>query len=121
MKYTYKVWLLALFAPLLVQGQSGPLGSLQKQVTDYASRRYQEKLFIHQDRPLYVVGETMWFKAYCVEAGSHRASDLSKVAYLEVLDGEQNAVVQTQITLAAGRGEGNLALPTTLSSGTYTV
>jgi hypothetical protein len=121
MKHIRKVMGLALFVPLMVQAQSGWFGGLQKQFSDYTSRTYEEKIYVHQDRPLYVVGETMWFKAYYVEAGSRKPASLSKIAYLEVLDQEQNPVAQTQIALAAGQGEGHLALPTTLSSGTYTV
>jgi hypothetical protein len=107
--------------PLLTLGQAQPLESVQKAYSDYASRTFQEKLFVHLDRPLYVVGETMWFKAYCVEGTSHRAVDVSKVAYLEVLDKESNPVVQTKIALTGGQGQGNLQLPATLATGTYSV
>ncbi len=94
---------------------------VEKAYSEYANQTLQEKIFVHLDRPLYVVGETMWFKAYCVEGTSHHALDVSKVAYLEVLDKEANPVAQTKITLTNGQGDGNLLLPATLASGTYTV
>lgn len=109
-----------LFAlPLLTLGQS--LETVQRRYADLASQTLQEKIFVHLDRPLYVVGETMWFKAYCVEGTSHRALDVSKIGYLEVLDKDGNPVSQTKINLSAGQGGGTLRLPATLASGTYTV
>ena len=107
--------------PLLTLGQGQPLESVQKAYATYANGTLQEKIFVHLDRPLYVVGETMWFKAYCVEGTSHRALDVSKVGYLEVLDKEGTPVAQTKLALTKGQGAGNLLLPATLASGTYAV
>ncbi len=121
MKHTYPVWILFLLLFYGAQAQKAPFDPIQKNFSDYASRTFQEKLFVHLDRPLYVVGETLWFKAYCVEAGGHVPLDISKIAYLDILDKEQNSVAQTQITLAKGQGDGSLAIPATLASGTYTV
>lgn len=112
---------LLLLAPVLVLGQSEPLGAEQKRLSDYAGRTLQEKIFVHVDRPLYVVGETMWLKAYCLEANTLRALDVSKIAYLEILDKDSNPLVQTKLALAKGHGEGSLILPTTLTNGTYTL
>ncbi len=119
LKISQLVFLITL--PLLTLGQGQPLESVQKHYAEYASNTLQEKIFVHLDRPLYVVGETMWFKAYCVEGTSHHALDVSKVGYLEILDKENNPVAQTKITLTNGQGDGNLLLPATLASGTYTV
>ncbi|MPR34983.1 hypothetical protein [Salmonirosea aquatica] len=112
---------LLIILPLLTLGQGQPQERIQKSYSDYVNRTLQEKIFVHLDRPLYVVGETLWFKAYCVEGTSHHALDVSKVGYLDVLDKEGNPVAQTKIALTDGQGEGNLLLPATLSSGTYTV
>ncbi|HEV7347588.1 hypothetical protein [Telluribacter sp.] len=119
---TYKpgilLWILLLLLPALASGQSG---QPQSQLARYTSKTLQEKLFVHLDRPLYVVGETLWFKTYCVDGSSHRPLDVSKIAYLEVLDKESNPVVQIKIALDKGQGEGSVRIPATLSAGTYTV
>lgn len=107
--------------PLLAAGQGKPLEVLHKAYADYTKQTFQEKLFIHLDRPLYVVGETIWMKAYCVESNSHKTLDVSKVAYLEILDREGNPVVQTKLSLSAGMGEGALIVPAAVASGVYTV
>ena len=111
--------MLFVLLPLLTLGQA--LDLVQKRYADFSSQTLQEKIFVHLDRPLYVVGETMWFKVYCVEGTSHHALDVSKVGYLEIMDKDANPVAQTKIPLTAGQGQGNLLLPATLASGTYSV
>ena len=118
-KIAQAVLLLTLPLVTLVQGQ--PLETVQKAYSEYANQTLLEKIFVHLDRPLYVVGETLWFKAYCVEGTSHRALDVSKVAYLEVLDKDGNPIAQTKLALTNGQGEGSLPLPATLASGMYSV
>lgn len=111
------LWVLLLLLPVVVRGQA----AVRDRLSQYNRSTLQEKLFVHLDRPLYVVGETLWFTTYCVEGSSHRPLDVSKIAYLEVLDKESNPVVQTKIALAKGQGEGSVRLPATLAAGTYTV
>ncbi len=107
--------------PFLATAQTTPLAGVQRQLSAYTSQTFQEKIYVHVDRPLYVVGETMWFKVYCVAADTHKPSDVSKIAYLELLDKESNPVAQMKISLVNGQGDGNLVVPAALSNGTYTV
>ncbi len=114
------LWLL--LVPTLALAQTAtPLAAVQKQLANFDNQTLQENIFVHADRPLYLVGETMWFKVYCVDARSHRPLDVSKIAYLDVLDQQGNPVAQIKIALAGGRGEGSLLVPTTLVNGTYTL
>ena len=110
---------IGLFGPLLSLAQTTPLAGVQQQLSAYASQTFQEKIYVHVDRPLYVVGETMWFKVHCVAADTHKPLDISKIAYLELLDKESNPVAQLKVTLENGQGEGSLSVPATLANGTY--
>ncbi|WP_040397732.1 MG2 domain-containing protein, partial [Cesiribacter andamanensis] len=80
-----------------------------------------EKLYVHTDRSFYLAGESMWYKVYAVNGSLHTPLDLSKVAYLEILDAQNKVVLQTKIALEAGTGKGSFYLPLSLSSGTYKV
>ncbi|MFN8348155.1 MAG: hypothetical protein U0X91_24350 [Spirosomataceae bacterium] len=100
---------------------SGQINTVSQQLVQFNQRTVQEKIFVHLDRPLYLVGETVWFKAYCTDASLHRPLDMSKVAYLEVLDKDRNAVLQTKISLEGGKGFGSLFIPPFLQSGHYSV
>ncbi|GAB2777069.1 Plug domain-containing protein [Rhabdobacter roseus] len=114
--------LLALLAGAeLVQAQPGTLEVPLRQLKKYRDQAFQEKIFVHLDRPTYLIGETMWFKMYYVEGTRHHFLDASQIAYLDVLDKDQNPVLQTKIALHEGRGNGALILPATLASGHYTV
>jgi len=85
----------------------------------YRKQAFQEKVFVHADRAFYLTGETLWFKVYCVDGTFHRPLDVSKVAYVEVLDQERKPVVQAKVALAAGSGNGAFFLPTSINSGHY--
>ncbi len=79
----------------------------------------QEKIYAHTDKEFYLAGETIWFKLYNVDAGFHLPLELSKVAYIEILDAQHLPVLQTKIALQKGTGNGNLQLPESLASGNY--
>jgi hypothetical protein len=78
-----------------------------------------EKAYLHLDRPFYASGETIWFKAYVVEADTHRPDTLSKVLYVELLSARQRLVAQRTLRLRGGLAHGDMALPDTLPTGTY--
>lgn len=95
--------------------------TLSQQLVQHSQRAVQEKVFVHLDRPLYLVGETIWFKTFCVDASLHQPLTMSKVAYLEVLDKDHTPVLQTKIALEDGKGFGSLFIPPFLQSGHYSV
>ncbi|MFT2007995.1 hypothetical protein ACMA1I_04910 [Pontibacter sp. 13R65] len=102
-------------------GQADPLKTLVASFDTYRQQALQEKIFLHIDRPLYVAGETMWFKTYYLDGSLHQPLDLSKIAYVEVLDSENQPVLQGKIALRKGLGNGSFELPFDLNSGNYKV
>lgn len=115
--------LLTLGAATHAAAQTTPdsLGGLASRFSHYQKAALPEKLFLHLDRPLYTTGETMWFKAYAVDGTHAQPLKLSKVAYVEVLDHDNRAVLQAKVPLKDAIGQGAFTLPATLASGTYTV
>ncbi|MGV3600588.1 MAG: hypothetical protein ACO1N1_05240 [Dyadobacter fermentans] len=118
--FIYGLLALAFAGPSYSQDDA-MLASMQQRFGLYTERAVQEKMYVHIDRPFYLVGETIWFKAYNLNGSTHKFLDLSKVAYLEVLDSENNAVMQTKFSLVDGRGNGAALVPSTLVSGKYKV
>lgn len=95
---------------------------LQQVQNNFNSRQqniFQEKIFAHTDKDTYLPGEIMWFKLYCIDAATNRPSDVSKVAYIEVLDNEQIPVLQAKISLKNGAGNGSFSLPASIVTGNY--
>ncbi|WP_188812851.1 hypothetical protein [Hymenobacter cavernae] len=101
--------------------QGGALDSLGRRFGRYQQAALHEKLFLHLDRPLYLSGETMWFKAYAVDGTSCKPLLMSTVAYVEVLDKANRPVLQGKIPLKQASGQGSFVLPASLASGVYTV
>lgn len=94
---------------------------IQKQFQSYTKKAIQEKVYLHTDRTFYLPGEMIWFKAYVVEGSTMQPLDLSKIAYLELIDGDNVPVVQTKFNLSKGKGNGSMLLPVSLGSGTYKI
>ncbi|WBA41419.1 hypothetical protein [Hymenobacter canadensis] len=87
----------------------------------YQQRTLTEKLFLHLDRPMYLSGETMWFKVYATDGTYLKPLPFSSVAYVEVLNQASKPVLQGKIPLQNATGQGSFNLPASLPSGSYTV
>ena len=92
--------------------------TFQSDWQEYASKNYQEKIFVHPDKTLFLAGETLWFKVYDLEA-THHTPGLSVIAYAELLDKDMQPVLQGKIPLEQGKGSGSFILPNTIASGNY--
>lgn len=103
-----------------VIAQQPALDSILGKFNDYRTSSTTEKIYAHIDQQLCLTGETMWFKLYLVNSSSHKPSDLSKVAYVELIDNVNHAVLQTKIAMKDGVGSGSLFIPASLASGHYT-
>jgi hypothetical protein len=99
--------------------QQVTINSVVEKFDAYRRNTLQEKIFMHTDRTFYLTGETMWFKLYYRDASFNKPLSLSKVAYIELIDGERKSVLQAKIALTEGGGSGSLFLPASLNSGHY--
>ena len=115
-----------LAALLLLVAFRGPadgfLQQLRQQLARFYLTTFPEKAYLHLDKPVYAAGETVWLKAYVVEAGNHRPDTLSQVLYVDLLTPDQVLVRQQLLRITAdGTTIGNVLLPDTLAQGRYTV
>jgi len=99
--------------------QAQTLNDIQSSFKRYSQNALQEKVFVHSDKGAYLTGEILWFKVYVVNGSFHRPFNLSKVAYVEVLDDALNPVMQAKVELKNGTGSGSLYVPVTLNNGNY--
>jgi hypothetical protein len=93
--------------------------TLRRQFHTYQLQTPQEKLFVHTDKTFYLTGETIWFKAYLIDASFHRPAHISSITYIEVLNKDLKPILQAKISMKAGLGNGFLVLPGFLNSGNY--
>ena len=100
-------------------GQISTNSGIADQFESYQSKNFQEKLFVHMDKNIYLAGEILWFKMYAVDLTNNKPADLSKIAYLEILDQDNIPIVQTKISLNKGSGNGSVYLDVSIKPGNY--
>ena len=106
-------------ALLLSLNCAAQVDNIQRSFDNYRQTALHEKVFAHTDKPSYLTGEIIWFKLYVVDGTYHKPLDLSKVAYVDVLDNNQVPVMQTKVEVRNGKGNGSIYIPVTLSNGNY--
>ena len=113
--------LLFVTTSLQLAAQNKELNFLQNSLENYTQNNLQEKLFIHTDKNIYISNEICWFKIYNVDAILNKPINISKVAYLELLENNNKAVIQEKIALNEGTGNGSVLIPTAIPTGNYTL
>ena len=75
----------------------------------------REKVYLHLDNSHYFLGETIWFKAYVVNATRNSHSALSKVLYAELVTPEGYIVETSKLKIEDGQCHGNFRLRDSLA------
>ncbi len=78
-----------------------------------------EKIYLHRDKPFYAAGETIWFKCYLVNAATHLLNSRSGIAYVELIDPENNITIHERVRLDNGTGAGQVTIPRTVHTGVF--
>ena len=85
----------------------------------FSQNIFHEKIFVHTDKNYYQTGEIIWFKVYSTNAEKLTSTDISKLAYVEIIDSVNKPVLQGKIRIGDGSGNGSFMLPASLPTGTY--
>lgn len=117
----YKLTFFFAFALMHSYAQNPVTDSLQQQFLRFTRNSFIEKAYLHTDRNFYIAGEILWFKAYITDGLTNAPSDLSKVAYVDVIDINNKIFLQTKIAINNGMGNGSLYLPVNMPSGKYKI
>ncbi|MDR1153765.1 MAG: hypothetical protein LBL04_03565 [Bacteroidales bacterium] len=88
----------------------------EQQIDSFILRRgIQEKVYLHVDRPHYTAGDTIWLKAYLVNAATHTPSRISKILYVELIDKRDTVIHRIKLMPSDGKFFGYVPLPDTLA------
>lgn len=77
-----------------------------------------ESLLVKTNTSVVLTGETLYYQLYCLNKTTV-FSDISEVAYLEVINNRKESIFKTKISLKNGIGSGDYFIPTTLKTGNY--
>ena len=94
-----------------------------KQNLDWQVYNYpQEKIHVTTDKPYYITGDTIWLRAFVVDAVTHRPVDASKFVYVELISPMNTVDMRIKIKERDGVMKGYLPLdPTQIADGEYTL
>ncbi|WP_417558987.1 hypothetical protein [Mesoflavibacter zeaxanthinifaciens] len=81
----------------------------------------QEKIYVHYNSNFLVTGESLYYKIYCLNIDTNAFSELSKIAYLEIIDAEKKTVLKQKIQLNNGNGSGDIFIDNTFKTGNYKI
>ena len=109
-------------ASLLLRQKSDTL-DIQQRILDYYAHAPQEQIYLHTDKPYYVPGDTVWFRAHLVDAVTHTPISRSRYVYVELLDNQTDTLCQRIIVRCDSNGvfANAIPLPHTLHGGNYTL
>lgn len=112
------ILVIALFM-LMQNSRAQVIQEVQNSFNLYKQNAFIEKIYVHTDKSVYLPGEILWFKVYCVDGNDHKPLNLSKVVYIEVLDNNQSRIVEAKVAMKNGSGDGSLYIPVSVSNGNY--
>ncbi|MBQ4821838.1 hypothetical protein [Aquimarina sp. MMG016] len=79
----------------------------------------QEKVYIHYNTTVLFAGEYLHYSVFCFNTVDNAISNISKIAYVELVNEKGKAVFKHKIKLEKGLGQGDFFLPVAVPSGNY--
>lgn len=93
--------------------------SVQHHNVPQGIEQYQERVYLHTDKPYYYPGEIIWMKAYVQYVDPNKRDSLSRTLYIDLVDAKQTTVKSLLLSVDSGRWRGSLVLPQELAPGSY--
>lgn len=81
----------------------------------------RERVYLHFDNTSYYKGEQIWYKAYVVNDDDFRATDVSRILYVELLNPLGYPIETQKLKIEDGQARGAFLLNDTINAGFYEV
>ena len=79
----------------------------------------QESVFVHFNSSLLFTGEYLYYTLYCFNNKNLQKSDISKIAYIELVGKGIDPIFVQKVKLENGIGSGDFFIPVTVNTGSY--
>ena len=116
MKFQYIIVILICALPQQFLGQ---FQIESKEAGNKFSEIGQETILVHFNDNLLFAGEQLYYKIYCLNAEKYTLSELSKIAYIELVNSDRKQIFKHKIKLSSGIGQGDFFIPASVASGSY--
>jgi hypothetical protein len=93
--------------------------AIQLQDLAKTAKNYQEKVYLHTDKPYYYAGDQVFFKGYFAYGNPYLRDELSKVLQVELITGNRDMVIEKKFQIRDGIVVGDFYLPDSLSEEKY--
>ncbi len=101
--------------------QNDNLQTIRQKLEKFRKSFPQEKIHLHLDKTLYSIGDTIYFKAYVVNAEKNTFSAISNIIYVDLIDDNNNIQKTLRRPVTDGVGWGTIILTDTLPEGFYRI
>ncbi len=118
-----KIFLLCFFVGLstFIYSQDPVCDSVARSFHQQLTVFPQEKLHLHTDKPYYITGEHIWFRAYLAEAAHHHPAPFSRYVYVELINPMDSIVARIRIRPDEDTYHGHVPIPEDIPEGHYTL
>jgi hypothetical protein len=91
-----------------------PLDKIVTSLQQWFDTHPQEKIYLHTDKPYYLVGDTIWFKAYLTTGSKHQLSALSGAIYVDLINEGDSIAKELKLPVTSGMAVGDFVLSDSL-------
>lgn len=98
-----------------------PVDSIGARLAEQLYQYPQEKVYVATDRSSYVAGDTIWLRAFVVNAADHREVDVSRYVYAELVTPFSTTQKRVKIIKRNGSYCGYIPLDEKMPEGDYTL
>lgn len=93
-----------------VPKNADPVEKIVAALQRWADTDPQEKVYLHTDKPYYMVGDTIWFKGYVTIGSKHQLSALSGALYVDLISESDSLAQSLKLPVMSGMSKGNFVL-----------
>src|SRR5688500_5049690 len=95
-------------------GRFRNVDDLLRKIDTYNKLNPQEKLYVHFDRETYAPGDTMYIKAYLINAYDNTPSLRSRVLYIDLMDDKDSVDRSLRLPVENGIAWGSIPFSDTM-------
>ena len=117
----YKLLLVCVFIAfnLTINAQYNLNQKVSDALLNYNLKSYPEKVYVHSDKTYYFNEENIWFTLYMVNGITHKKSNKSLLAYVELLNAKDSIIDRKKLFMNSLSTPGNFKLSKKIKPGTY--
>jgi len=79
----------------------------------------KERIYMHVNTSIFLTGEYLYYKIYCLNNDTSYLSNLSKIAYITLISDKGEQLFKQKIKLKNGLGNGDFFIPVSVQTGSY--